>query len=282
MIYTKILKGGTKTTIICGGQSPAYYCLAMMNFKIYDPQKVNIFVLPHSKGGVVSLNQTNENISYCERLKEKNINPYPNVVIIDGVHSGTGILALESALMHCFQYINVKKIAINANKFIAKIPVDETYVLPCEPKFSDTFPRIVMNYRPDHFTDSGRFITELLMEPGNQIAEMIIDIAKIYPDISVENTDWFNLNNIITPEIETERKREMQEETQEKLRRKRVTQEETQEKSRMKIYSGTTFTPIVLTKPKRYKCPECNTISGTALIMTHNFSCSNKYKTPKE
>ena len=30
-------------TIVCGGQSPSYYCLAMMNFKIFNPKLVNIF-----------------------------------------------------------------------------------------------------------------------------------------------------------------------------------------------------------------------------------------------
>ena len=107
----------------------------MMNFKIYNPDLVNIIILPHSKGGQKSEDQVKENTEYCERLKEKGIKLNRNVVIIDGVHSGTGILALESALKHCYQNIYVVKIAINAVSGIAKIPVNEEIILPCEPKF---------------------------------------------------------------------------------------------------------------------------------------------------
>ena len=34
---------------------------------------------------------------------------------------------------------------------------------------------------------------------------MIIDIARNYPRVRVEDTDWYRLNNIITPEIEAAR-----------------------------------------------------------------------------
>ena len=96
-IYNNLLIIGVPTTIICGGQSPAYYCLAMMNFSIFDPTKVNIVILTHSKGGEKSNNQYIENCEYSKRLFEKNFDIRNNVVIIDGVHSGVGILALESA-----------------------------------------------------------------------------------------------------------------------------------------------------------------------------------------
>ena len=35
----------------------------------------------------------------------------------------------------------------------------------------------------------------------NPISEMIIDIAKNYPEINVENTLWYKLNNEITDKI---------------------------------------------------------------------------------
>ena len=101
-IYLSILRLPYNTTIICGGQSPSYYCLAMMNFRIYNNSKANIIILPHSKSGVKSEDQMIENIKYCTRLKEKKINLNRNVIIIDGVHSGVGILALESALKYCY------------------------------------------------------------------------------------------------------------------------------------------------------------------------------------
>jgi hypothetical protein len=212
-IYDELIKGkyGNPATIICGGQSPSYYCLAMMNFKIYNPESVNIIILPHSKGGRKSEDQLKENAEYCKRLKEKGIELNRNVVIIDGVHSGTGILALESALEYCYtnkhdyQNIYVVKIAINATSDIAQIPVDEEIILPCEPKFSDTFPRLVESFHPRDFGNKEKFINNFINLESNPVAEMIIDIAKGYPEIRVEDTDWFRLNNEATPEIQREK-----------------------------------------------------------------------------
>ena len=251
-----------KITIVCGGQSPAYYCLAMMNFKIFNPDLVNIVILPHSKGGQQSKDQYQENIEYCNRLKEKNIQLRKNVVIIDGVHSGTGILALESALKHCYQDLNVKKIAINAQIGIAQISVDKEIILPCEPKFSDVYPRLVTSFRPREFSDSSKFITDFNLE-NNPIAEMIIDVAKIYPEIRVEDTDWFKLNNEITKEIAIKKTIQKEKEAVQKIQQEGI---------------GQVFKPIVLENPKRYKCPECGTVSGTSLELVHNFVCPNKLK----
>jgi hypothetical protein len=161
-IYLDILSKEIPTTIVCGGQSPSYYCLAMMNFPIYNPELVNIVVLPHSKHGIKSRNPSKENRLYCERLKEKNILLRKNVVIIDGVHSGTGILALESALKHCFRGIKVTRIAINTLKGISEIPVHKEIIFRCESLFSDTFPRLVTHYYPYQFSNSTKFITEFI------------------------------------------------------------------------------------------------------------------------
>ena len=84
-IYNSLLKNQIPTTIVCGGQSPAYYCLAMMNFPIFDHTKVNIVILPHSKGGVKSINQYTENYEYSKQLHAKNLDIRSNVIIIDGV-----------------------------------------------------------------------------------------------------------------------------------------------------------------------------------------------------
>jgi hypothetical protein len=286
-IYTRLLSSTTKLpiTIICGGQSPSYYCLAMMNFKVFNPDLVNIVILPHSKGGQKTYNyhdQYNEDINYCERLKEKKIHLNKNIVIIDGVHSGTGILALESALTYCFSSINIYKIAINAAKDISEIPVDEEIILPCEPKFSDQFPRLVTSFKPKDFGNSSKFITSFINLDTNPIAEMIIDIAKNYPNISVEDTEWFKLNNDITPEI-AEKKRIYQIET---------TNLKLQEESKQKLKEGKPlyYKPIILTNPKRYQCPICNFTSGTAAplnpkdlsLFQHRYNCPNKFKIPQE
>ena len=280
-IYKQLLREGVRRgpiTIVCGGQSPSYYCLAMMNFKIYNPDLVNIVILPHSKDGERAEDQLAENIAYCSQLRKKGIDLRQNIVIIDGVHSGTGILALESAIQHCFPGLKIKKIAINARRGVLEIPVDEEIILQCEPKFSDVFPRLVTRYYPIDFHDESKFVTEFIGLSDNPIAQMIIEIAQSYPEIRVEDTDWFKLNNEITDLVRSEREKEKIEREEHELRQKR----EREEHEKIKSAIGQSYEPIVLTNPKRYQCPICKNISGTQLHLTHNFDCPNKYKTPKE
>lgn len=264
-LYMSLLNQDKRITLVCGGQSPAYYCLAMMHFSIYNPLKVDIVILPHSKGGQeteMELQYAEDN-EYCRRIREKQITLQDNVVILDGVHSGVGILALESALKNCFPSIKVTKIAINAFVGLSKIPVDMEIILPCAPKFSDIFPRLVTSYHPRDFSDSTTFITEFEIK-DNPIAEMIIDIARIYPTTKVEDTSWFKLNNIITPEILL-------------LKQKRL---ETEAEEHDKHYGSKTFNPII-TNSGRYECPLCHFVSGTKVTnLTHAFNCLNKNKTP--
>ena len=275
-IYYELLTQG-ESTIICGGQSPSYYCLAMMNFSIYNPEIVNIVILPHSKGGERTKKDKieEENRMYCQRIKEKNIDKMirDKVTIIDGVHSGTGILALESALKYCIKNINIKKIAINSSYGISEIPVDQEIILPCEPKFSDTFPRLINSYHPRNFDNSELFINNFINLEDNPIAQMIISVAKSFPEKKVEDSEWFKLNNDITPKI-----KELKEKYQKELL--------VEERRRL----GGTFRPIILENPKRYQCPYCNTVTGTEAplnprnlsLFSHNYYCINRFKIPIE
>ena len=198
LIYSTILALPHNTTIICGGQSPAYYCLAMMNFPIYDPSKANIIILPHSKDHAESKDQIAENIKYCARLKEKGIELNKNVIILDVISTGVGILALESALKHCYPEIDVKKYALNHVRSRQHFDVEYSFKCICE--FTDVFDRLVMQYRPSNFDDPTYFINTFVDLERNPIAEMIIDIAKVYP-INIEDTDWFKLNNELSPAV---------------------------------------------------------------------------------
>ena len=181
-IYNYLLKKGVEITLICGGQSPSYYCLSMMNLPIYDPRRVEIIIIPHSKGGQLSVDQAEENRLYCERLREKGIVLRRNVTILDGVHSGVGILALESALKACYPEIIVEKIAINVGPGISQIPVNKEYYFKCEAKFSDIYSRLVNSYHPRDFNDSSKFITEFNIST-NALAHMIISVSRDYPNI---------------------------------------------------------------------------------------------------
>ena len=70
-IYTDLLGKPGPRTLVCGGQSPSYYCLAIQNFPIYRQEKVRVEVLPHSKGGCLTPpgEQWAENAAYSARLR---------------------------------------------------------------------------------------------------------------------------------------------------------------------------------------------------------------------
>ena len=201
-IYNDLLNKGIEITLICGGQSPSYYCLSMMNLPCYDPSRVGIIIIPHSKGGVVSGDQEEENRLYCERLKEKDILLRRNVTILDGVHSGVGVIALESALKSCYPGIIIEKIAINVRPGISKISVDKEYYFKCEPKFSDVYPRLVNSYHPRDFNNPLKFIVNEFNISDNPLAQMIIGVSREYPMIQIEDTEWFRLNTEALSEIE--------------------------------------------------------------------------------
>ncbi len=221
-IYTSLLASATesreKTTIVCGGQSPSYYCLSMMQFKCLDPEIVNIVILPHSMGGVhydeedysdEGSQQMHDMFDYRRLLRKKNVILNPNVVIIDSVHSGAGIKALEYIIRNSFSTKSITKIAINSSEGVMdeSMHVDHEHIVHCQAKFSDTFPRIITSFHRYEFKpefeskpEFEKFITHFI-NLDNPIAQMIIDIARTYPETPVEDTRWFKLNNIITDEI---------------------------------------------------------------------------------
>jgi len=272
-IYTDLLSKNKQITLICGGQSPAYYCLAMINFKIYDPNKVEIVIIPHSKGGEKATDPNSENIKYCKRLREKGVKVRLNATILDGVHTGVGIMALESAIKHCYPETRVERIAINCGSGVSQIHVNKEYHVPCEPKFSDVFRRLIPSYYPRDFDDPNKFITEFEIE-GNDLAEMIIQCAKVYPEIKVEDTEWFKLNNEVTDEIKANRIK------YDEIKANRIKYDE--EREIREREENKTFIPIVLSNPKRYKCPICKNTSGTTLEVTHSYNCLYKNYKPNE
>ena len=181
-IYHYLLMKPYPTSLICGGQSPAYYCLTMMHLPIYNPKKVEIVILPHSKFSQKTTDPDEiqlENYLYSQRLRENNIQVRRQVTILDGVHSGTGILALQDILQYHFKDLTVEKIAINSAKGIAKIRVDWEIEAPSEPKFSDVFPRLITSYYPREFNDPSKFNNQFQLE-GNPLAIMVMEIAKVY------------------------------------------------------------------------------------------------------
>ena len=277
-IYYEIIKSNIPTTLVCGGQSPSYFCLAMMNFDIYNSDQCDIIILPHSKGGEKSTDQTKENKEYCERLKDKNIIFKSNVIILDGVHTGTGINALSSAIQYYNTKLQIHKYAINVDYLISKIPVTKTYIVKSEPLFSDTFPRIIKSFKPIEFTQSSKFITQFINMDDNPIANMIIDLSKLYFKINLDDTLWIKLNHVVTDEIN--KNKIIYDEQQNKLRIQKNNRR-IKFKPNIKINSF---------KHKVYECPECLSCSGTSAVkkpydtslFSHNLYCKNKYSIPCE
>ena len=277
-IYNEIIKSNIPSTLVCGGQSPAYFCLAMLNFDIYNPALCDIIILPHSKGGQKSTNQFEENKQYSERLNEKNITFKKNVIILDGVHSGTGINALESALLYYNHNLNIHKYAINTDEYIAKISVTKTYIVKSEPLFSDTFPRIVKSFHPREFNDSSKFITNFINILNNPIAEMIIDLAKLYNNYNLDDTLWIQLNHVVSEEIKENKKEFNKQQNKLSIQNKN---------RRIKFKPINKFNSD---NKKIYQCPDCLTVSGTLAVerpydtslFSHNLYCKYKYAIPCE
>lgn len=201
-----------------------------------------------------------------------------HVAILDGVHSGVGILAMESALKQCFDYIKVEKLSINSIESISEIFVDKQFIVPCEPKFSDTFPRLIPSYHPRDFGNSDKFINKLNIE-GNIVAEMTIDLAKVYPESKVEDSKWFTLNNEITEKV-LQLKKEKEARILKQIKNKEEKKLKENNENKLKEEGGI-FKPSII-KDKYgnmiYQCPVCKSKSGTSLEIYHTYNCENRYK----
>ena len=204
-IYQYLLNKPYQSTLVCGGQSPAYYCLAIQYFPIYQPDKVDIVILPHSKFSQKTTHPEiiyQENYHYKQRLLDNKIVLKKHVTIVDMVHSGTGILALQDALQFTYPDIIVDKIAINSCQGIAKIPVDKEVIARSITRFSDIFPRLVDAFYPRNFHQAIRFPSSFHCQE-NILAQMIISIADNYVrDGDVQLSPWYLLNNQVTKEIQ--------------------------------------------------------------------------------
>ncbi len=209
--YNSLLKSSqsktppTQISIVCGGQSPAYYALSMMNLPIYNPELVNVVIIPHSTGGGERLRseQTDaHNMRYCERLREKGVRIYPYVFILDLVESGRGVLSLKRAIQRCFE-LDIRKMKIYAIKadqnkaprIGASNGLVRTYDQYCFAFFRQMFRRIVPTYKPEQFNRQNLPIPNLdEVYAENPLARMIRDCSRVYPYVPIEETPWYRLN----------------------------------------------------------------------------------------
>jgi len=195
-IYDQLLRESFVSgpiTLVCGGQSPAYFALAMFNLHFYNDSHVSIVILPHSKGGTIR--QTATEISdYCLKLKESGLRLRPTVYILDSVHSGAGINSLENCLWNFQPSSSYRKISINHPSAPPTIRVFNQYTAKCVPRVSDSFPRIVHHYHPFEYKTVD-FKDHFINLEKNEYADMIVEMASIYGLKPLDESLWFKLNS---------------------------------------------------------------------------------------
>lgn len=182
-------------SLVCGGQSPAYFAYSMLNLSIYNEDQVNVIVIPHSKGGHKG-DISKENREYKERLKSANLKIRKNTYILDTVHSGVGINSLESILLFTYPSLFVRKISINHPSAPPQIPVHLSFKAACVPRLSDSFPRIVASC-PARLFSSKEIPNGFINLEGNAYALMVKEMSSLYKNINIEDLEWFKVNNVI-------------------------------------------------------------------------------------
>jgi len=179
-------------TLVCPGQSPAYFALAMKYFSIYDIKRVEIVILPHSKCGstVCSLE---ERKTYGFLLKQTGIIFRDNIYILDTVHTGAGVRSLEMSLRYNNMGKVIRFLAINYPSVDPGIAVYRRFKAYCVPRLSDSFPRIVQYFNPSTLS-KGPFFDCFINLQNNEYVDMVRDLAISYEKGSLEETGWFKLN----------------------------------------------------------------------------------------
>jgi len=189
-IYTFLLKEALCSepiSLVCGGQSPAYFALAILNLPIYNPKLVEVVVLPHSKGGQKG-NLFNDIKAYLLQLKECNIILRNTVYILDTVHSGVGITSLEKMLMLSSPQSKFKMLSLNHPSSPPGIPVYKAFKALCVTRLSDIFPRIVQHYLPSEFHKTP-MLPYLINLENNRYADFIKTSASVYRAIKMSIND---------------------------------------------------------------------------------------------
>lgn len=139
-------------SLVCAGQSPAYFALAMLNLKLYRPEIVEIVVLPYSKKGAAG-NISKESDIYKLRLDEVGVYLRAHVIILDYILSGVGILSLKKTLENCYPDSSIGLISINQTGCTHSIPVYKQFTTSCMSFLLYRQERIVQHYLPSSFLE---------------------------------------------------------------------------------------------------------------------------------
>jgi len=134
-------------SLVCAGQSPAYFALAILNLKTYRPEIVEVVVLPYSKKGAAG-HVTKESDIYKLRLEEAGVKLREFVILFDYILSGVGILSMKKTLEICYPDSAIGLISINQTGCTHSIPVYKQFTTPCMSFLLYREERIVQYYSP--------------------------------------------------------------------------------------------------------------------------------------
>jgi hypothetical protein len=160
-------------SLVCAGQSPAYFALAIMNLKIYRPEIVEIVVLPYSKKGAAG-NISKESDIYKLRLDEVGVHLRPRIIILDYILSGVGILSLKKTLENCYPDSSIGLISINQSGCTHSIPVYKQFTTSCMSFLLYRQERIVQHYTPLSFLEEKLHIGFINLET-DMLASLVLE-----------------------------------------------------------------------------------------------------------
>lgn len=139
-------------SLVCAGQSPAYFALAILNLKTYRAEVVEVVVLPYSKKGTVG-NIIKESEIYKQRLDEAGIKLRGFVILFDYILSGVGIISLKKTLEICYPDSAFGLISINQTGCTHSVPVYKQFATSCMSFLLYRQERIVQHYSPLSFLE---------------------------------------------------------------------------------------------------------------------------------
>ena len=160
-------------SLVCAGQSPAYFALAILNLKIYRPEIVEVVVLPYSKKGAVG-NINKECDLYKLRLDEAGVKLRGFVILFDYILSGVGIISLKKTLEICFPDSLIGLISINQTGCTHSVPVYKQFTTSCMSFLLYRQERIVQQYMPSSFLEE-RMNTGFINLETDMLAKIVLE-----------------------------------------------------------------------------------------------------------
>jgi len=160
-------------SLVCAGQSPAYFALAILNLKTYRSEIVEVVVLPYSKKGAAG-QVTKESDIYKLRLDEAGVKLRGVVILFDYILSGVGILSMKKTLEICYPDSLIGLISINQTGCTHSVPVYKQFTTPSMSFLLYRQERIVQYYLPHSFSEEKMQVGFINLET-DELAALVLE-----------------------------------------------------------------------------------------------------------